>query len=146
MENSRIKRTQIFRELSFLSLFSQSHSSTNTRRRISVICLMNWAKSEYNNPREISGRAPVIPLMTSLMKVTSLQNGGCSFVPPHCTERGWPEETGSTHFWLVTAAYTDSPSGSVAIRAQDWCVFLTNSPDGHLYGETLPGNVRGRVT
>lgn len=76
---------------------------------------MNWAKSKYNNPRKIYGRAPVIPLMTSLMKVTSLQNGGCRFVPLYCTERGWPEETSSTHFWLVTAAYADSPPGSVAI-------------------------------
>lgn len=47
---------------------------------ISVICLMNCGKSKYNNPRIIYGWAPVNPLMTFLMKVTSLQNGGCSFV------------------------------------------------------------------
>ncbi len=90
----------------------------SNRCSISVTRLMNWAKSKHNNPRKSDGRAPVIPLMTSLMKVTSLQNGGCSSVPPHCTDRGWPEETGWTHFWLVTATYTDSPPGSVATRTK----------------------------
>lgn len=56
--------------------------------------------------------------MTSLMKVASLQNGGCSSVPLYCIEWGWPEETSSTHFWLVTATYTDSPPGSVATRTK----------------------------
>lgn len=36
----------------------------------------------------------------------------------YCTEWRWPEETSSTHFCLVTATYTDSPPGSVAIRAE----------------------------
>lgn len=57
------------------------------------------------------------------MKVTSLQNGDCSFSLSlslfprlYCTERRWPEETNSTHFW--TAVSSNSPPGSVATRAK----------------------------
>lgn len=78
---------------------------------------MNRAKSRNDNPSKIYDQVPVIPLMTSVMKMTSLQNSGYSFMP-RCIGRGWPEETSSTHFCLVTATFTDLPPGSAAIHAE----------------------------
>lgn len=102
----------------FLPYFSHTQRETfffcNSCTSILVMCLWNWAKSKHNNPRKIHGSAPVIPLMTSLMKVTTLQNTGHSLCL-YCTEWEWLEETSSTHLWLVTADYADSPPGSVAI-------------------------------
>lgn len=69
----------------------------------------------YFNLGVISSCSPLIPLMIFLMKVTSLQNAGCR-VLLYGTERWWPEETSSTHFW--TAVNTDSPPGSAATRAK----------------------------
>lgn len=112
---------------------------------VAVTCLTNSGKSKRSNPRIIYSWAPVNPLMTFLMKVTSLQNGDCSFFfRLYCTERRWPEETNSTHFW--TAVSSDSPPGSVATRAKiDACSWQIARTAIYM-GEMLPGNVRGRVT
>lgn len=48
---------------------------------LSVICLMNWGKSKNNNPRKkIFIWAPVIPLMTSIMKVKQSSEEWLQFV------------------------------------------------------------------
>ena len=106
--------------------FSRSPFSTH----ISVIFLMNRAKSKYNNPRKIYGRAPVNSFNDFSNESDQSTERWLQLCFLHCTERGWPEETSSTHFWLVTAALQRLASWLCGDTHQDWCVFLTNSLDG----------------
>lgn len=93
---------------------------------LSVMCLMNWGKYEHNNPgkKKIYSRAPVIPLMTSLMKVASLQNNGHSLCLNRA-ERGWLEETSPTHFLTGSSSLQRLAFWLCGGTCQDWCVFLT---------------------
>lgn len=100
----------------------RKHFFSNGCTGILVMCLWNWVKSKHNNPRKIHGSAPVIPLMTSLMKVTTLQNTGHSLCL-YCTEWEWLEETSSTH--LCNSSLRRLASWLCGDTHQDWCVFLT---------------------
>lgn len=74
--NAAQKRDQLIKKTGIVfPLFDSSHCIFS----ISVSRLTNWGKSKRTNPRIIYSWAPVNPLMTFLMKVTSLQNGDCSF-------------------------------------------------------------------
>jgi len=118
--------THTLEKISFLPLSACSRIGNNLRS-ISVICLMNWAKSKYNNPGKIYDRALVILLMTSLMKVASLQNSGYSLCLSGYSlcrvGMAWGDKpstclTGnSSAHWLASWLCGDT--------LQDWCVFLT---------------------
>lgn len=111
---------------------------------ISVSRLTNWGKSKRSNPRIIYSRAPVNPLMTFLMKVTSLQNGDCSFF---C---GWTAQSAAPMAWgdklntFLNSSQQQLASWLGGDTRQDWCVLLTNSPDGHLYGGDAAWQCEGK--
>lgn len=97
----------------------------NSSFSLSVMGLMNWVKSEHNNPgKKIYSWAPVIPLMTSLMKVASLQNNDHSLCLNRA-ERGWLEETSPAHFLTGSSSLQWLAFWLCGGTCQDWCVFLT---------------------
>lgn len=118
-------------------LFDFSHTVFS----VSVTRLINWGKSEHSNPRIIYSWAPVNPLMTFLMKVTSLQNGDCSFV---ALLRRTRMARGDKLNTFLNSSQHRLASWLCGDTHQDWCVLLTNSLNGHLYGGDAAWQCEGK--
>lgn len=106
--------------------------------------LTNSGKSKHNNPRIIYSWPSVNPLMTFLMKVTSLQNGDCSFSFSFffaaVLHRAWGDKLNT----FLNSSQHQLASWLGGDTRQDWCVLLTNSRDGHLYGRDAAWQCEGK--
>lgn len=79
--------------------------------------------------------------MTFLMKVTSLQNGDCSFV---ALLRRARMARGDKLNTFLNSSQHRLASWLCGDTHQDWCVLLTNSLDCHLYGGDAAWQCEGK--